>query len=98
MPAASTYDLFISYARADNQQGRVTDLVTQFRDSYRVFTGGKELRVFIDKSEIRGMDDWRHRILDGIKNTRLLVVFLSPNYLKSEYCGWEVDEYLKHEG
>jgi hypothetical protein len=43
------------------------------------------------------MDDWRHRILAAIHSTRLLLVCLSPNYLQSEYCAWEVNEYLKHE-
>jgi hypothetical protein len=27
----------------------------------------------------------------------LLLVCLSPNYLESEYCAWEFNEYLKHE-
>jgi hypothetical protein len=36
-------------------------------------------------------------VLDGIRSTRLLLVCLSPNYLESEYCAWEFNEYLKHE-
>jgi hypothetical protein len=32
------------------------------------------------------MDDWRHRILHGIRSTRLLLVFLSPAYMESAYC------------
>ena len=43
------------------------------------------------------MDDWRHRILDAIRDTRLLLVCLSPAYLQTEYCAWEFNEFLKHE-
>ena len=43
------------------------------------------------------MDDWRHRILGGIRDARLLLVCLSPSYLESEYWAWEFNEYLKHE-
>ena len=52
-------------------------------------TNGDELRVFFDTDDIKGMDDWEHHILNGIRSTRLLLVFLSPNYLESEYCHWE---------
>ena len=88
---------FISYSRRDNRERRVSDFVSRFQDGYRVFADGDELSVFFDSDDIRGMDDWKHRILNGIRSTRLLLVFLSPNYLESEYCHWEFNEYLKHE-
>jgi len=43
------------------------------------------------------MDDWRHTILDGLKQSHLFLLVLSPDYLKSEYCEWEIVEYLKYE-
>jgi hypothetical protein len=57
---------------------------------------GKELRVFFDKGEFAGMDDWQHHNLDGISSSHLLLACLSPKYLESEYCLWEFDEYLRH--
>jgi hypothetical protein len=97
MNDTSAYDLFISYSRRDNLDRRVSDFVVLLRDGYRTLTNGDQLRVFFDSNDIKGMDDWRHRILDGIRSTRLLLVCLSPNYLESEYCAWEFNEYLKHE-
>src|SRR5438128_9339410 len=91
------YDLFISYSRRDNTGGRISDFVAQIKADYRVFTGDRELQVFFDTEAIKGMDDWRHRILDWLKGSRLLLVCLSPAYLASEYCAWEFIEYLKHE-
>jgi hypothetical protein len=50
-----------------------------------------------DQQEIGGMQDWRQRILQGLRESRLLLACLSPAYLKSEYCEWEFVEYLKYE-
>jgi len=43
------------------------------------------------------MQDWRQRIFQGLRESRLLLACLSPAYLKSEYCEWEFVEYLKYE-
>ncbi|OQC25154.1 MAG: NB-ARC domain protein [Verrucomicrobia bacterium ADurb.Bin063] len=57
----------------------------------------RELRVFFDQEEIRGMEDWRLRILQGLRDSHLLLACLSPGYLASQNCKWEFNEYLKHE-
>lgn len=90
------YDLFISYSRRDNDQGRVTELVEYVSRDFEQFAG-RPLSTFFDISEIHGMEDWRHRILHGLRESRLLLVCISPSYLRSEYCEWEFNEYLKHE-
>jgi hypothetical protein len=93
------YDLFISYSRRDNNQDRITEFKERIQADHRRFVGagGPDLAIFFDTLEIRGMDDWRHRILAGIRDTRLLLACLSPAYLDSEYCAWEFHEYLKFE-
>jgi tetratricopeptide (TPR) repeat protein len=90
-------DVFISYARRDNFDFRVSALVDRLEQSYKSLTGGEELKVFWDTTQILGMEDWQDRILNGLHSARLLVTFLSPNYFASEICGWEFNEYLKHE-
>lgn len=93
------YDLFISYSRRDNAQGRITQLVERIKKDFASFEGlhGRELVTFFDQEEIHGMQDWRQRILQGLRESRLLLACLSPAYLKSEYCEWEFVEYLKYE-
>ena len=93
------YDLFISYARCDNRQGRITQLVERIKTDFAAFAGnrGRELAPFFDRDEIHGMSDWRQRNLQGLRESRLLLACLSPAYLKSEYCEWEFVEYLKYE-
>jgi hypothetical protein len=78
-----SYDLFISYSRRDNEQKRITEFVERIGRDFESFAG-RPLRPFFDITEIQGMDDWRHRILQGLRESRLLLVFVSPNYLQSE--------------
>lgn len=90
------FDLFISYSRKDNLNNRVTELKNQIEADYLEFTK-EPLNCFFDQEEIKGMDDWQHRLLQGLKDSHLLLVILSPNYLASLYCEWEIVEYLKYE-
>lgn len=91
-----SYDLFISYSRRDNEQSRVTELVEHIKQDFAPFAK-RELMPFFDQQAIEGMQDWRQRILQGLRESRLLLACLSPAYLKSEYCEWEFVEYLKYE-
>ena len=52
---------------------------------------------FFDRDDIQGMDDWRDRILQSLRQSHLIVACLTPSYLASEYCRWEFVEYLKKE-
>ena len=91
-----SYDLFVSYSRRDNEQGRISQFVDRIKADFAAFSG-RPLQVFFDVQEIQGMEDWRHRILQGLRESHLLLTCLSPAYLQSEYCEWEFNEYLKHE-
>ncbi len=91
------YDLFISYSRIDNHDGRITDLKVQIENDFRSFKPRRDLLCFFDTEEIEGMEDWRHRILQGLRESTLLLLVLSPSYLSSPYCEWEIIEYLKYE-
>jgi tetratricopeptide (TPR) repeat protein len=90
------YDLFISYSRKDNLTNRVTELKNHIETDYLEFAK-EPLNCFFDQEEIKGMDDWQFRLLQGLKDSHLLLVILSPNYLASPYCEWEIVEYLKYE-
>jgi len=96
VPDLLDFALFISYSRDDNRQGQISEIVARIQNEYREFTGGGELRILFDKREFAGMDDWRQNTLDAIRSSRLLLVCLSPNYLQSEYCSWELNQYLRH--
>ena len=102
--APEQFDFFVSYARADNKTGWVTDFVEALLAEHRRFVGGDEARVlrpFFDKQDIHGLDDWRHRLQEGIGRSRLFLAFISPNYFASEWCrrewkAWLDTEIAKH--
>jgi hypothetical protein len=92
------YDLFISYSRRDNGSGngRITEIVERIGREFAA-SAGRPLRTFFDRGSILGMEDWRLKILRGLRESRLLLACLSPSYLESPYCEWEFNEYLKGE-
>jgi tetratricopeptide (TPR) repeat protein len=90
------YDIFVSYARCDDTQGRITQFVERIKTDFGPFAK-RELMPFFDQQEIQGMQDWRQRVLQGLRESHLLLACLSPAYLQSEYCEWEFVEYLKFE-
>ena len=88
------YDLFISYAHADDRAEnleKVKALVDAIKADYQRVTG-TTLQVFFDTHAIRAMDDWEAKILTGLRQSRMMVAVLSPNYFQSDFCRreWEI--------
>ena len=76
------YDLFISYSRRDNEQGRITQLVERIKTDFALFAK-RDLVPFFDQQAIHGMSDSRQRILHGLRESPLLLACLSPAYRHS---------------
>jgi hypothetical protein len=89
-------DIFISYSRLDNKEGQVDALCKHLEASYKEFSG-RTLRYFLDSSTINGMDDWRNKVQEHLRDSRLFLAILSPNYIKSEYCRWEWEDFVRYE-
>jgi Tfp pilus assembly protein PilF len=92
----TAYDIYVSYARWDNERGQVAALVEQIRNDFRA-SAARDLRVFFDLSEIQGMDDWRLKYQRGLRDSNIFLAILSPHYLASPYCRWEWDNYVRYE-
>jgi hypothetical protein len=61
------YDLFVSYAHADDHDGWVCALVESTKAEHATFVSAP-LAIFFDREEIRTMDDWEHRIYQGLRH------------------------------
>ncbi|MCC6975109.1 MAG: toll/interleukin-1 receptor domain-containing protein [Anaerolineae bacterium] len=72
--------LFISYAHAD--RAFVERLAKDLRDRGHV--------VWIDIEGIRGGDQWRQAISDGVSASAVVLLALSPDSVKSEWVGIEI--------
>ncbi len=93
------YDVFVSYARKDNAEAAGTPIsafVERLKTDFQTHAG-RPLEVFFDTDEIHGMADWERCLQSGLRESRLLLCCLSPNYFSREYCRWEFFEFKKSE-
>jgi tetratricopeptide (TPR) repeat protein len=88
------YDVFVSYRRTDNKGGKISELVAAIESKFHECALPR-LHFFFDTEEITGGDDWEHRILRGLRQSRLFLAMLTPNYPESEWCRREYEEYLR---
>ena len=91
---SSEYDLFISYARKDNATGWVSGLFDAIYEDFRGFSS-EPFKIFFDTKEIHSRQDWELRLREGLRSSRVLLMCLSPDYLKSPYCRWEWEEFAR---
>ena len=80
------FDVFISYARADNRDGGINRLVSAIEEEYARFLPGSSLRIFFDTQAIENGEDWSNRLYTGLKQSRMMIAMLSANYLASTWC------------
>ena len=93
MAAEKPFDVFISYSHADAETGWVTGLRDALAADFEGY--GRPLRIFLDTSDLHSMDDWEHRILGALEDSRVLLICQSPNYYASTFCRREWEEYLR---
>ena len=93
------YNLFVSYAHLDNEgecAGWITSFIKELDAEFRDMMS-MSLRAFFDLDGIKSMDDWEHRILKGLRQSKVMLAILSPCYFQSEYCQREWSQYRDHE-
>jgi hypothetical protein len=89
-----THHLFFSYSRNDNQpqvvggEGWITAFYRRLQAQHKAYTR-HELKIFFDTEDIDHGGDWKGRLGQGLRTSRLFLAFLSPNYMRSPNCRWE---------
>ena len=78
--------VFISYVRSDST------FAAEIAKALK-FSG---FEVLIDEESIERGEDWREKLQKLIVSADLLVFLLSPRFLKSEVCAWELDRAIAH--
>ncbi len=96
-PDDSRFDLFVSYAHADDGDGWVRELVEVVRGVQGRIEGAEPWRVFLDGPGIRLMDDWEKRIRTAAGSAGVMLALISPAYFRSEWCRREWEEFCKQE-
>ena len=72
------YDVFISYARENNKEIELFEK--------ELIRSHPNIRIFLDRNEIDIGSPWQPQIFESLDKCRKVVVFFSPDYLKSKVC------------
>lgn len=89
------YDLFISYAAADNDQGVVEQFIAllekHIADNVVSAFSKEKVRVYFDRQRLTTQTgvNWEAQLKAAASSSAILVPLLSPNYLSSLYCSKE---------
>ena len=97
--AESAYDIFISYAHADDEipagakNGWVTTLVAELNKVLRRKLGGSGARSWMDH-QLAANANVLDTLLATVRGSRILLLVMSPGYHKSEWCQRELGNFL----
>ena len=94
------YDVFISYASADDEPDQ---LISYFADRLKKNLAGQGIRdglsIFLDKTRLESGSSLTNQILAGAESTAVMVAFHSPAYDASEdWCHREYREFVDRNG
>ncbi len=94
------YDVFISYAHADNKLflGAQTGLVTAFAMNLEHLLSRKlrrDAKIWMDHRELKGNQPLTPALMAALSRTLTIVLIVSPRYLASEWCRKEREEFQK---
>ncbi|HAB19454.1 MAG TPA: toll/interleukin-1 receptor domain-containing protein [Verrucomicrobiota bacterium] len=93
-------DVFISYARSDDEPpataefGWVTTFVGELKKVLRRKLGGKGAEVWMDH-QLASNEPLTETLLERVRSSRTIVLFLSKGYLASRWCQFELERFLE---
>lgn len=78
--------VMLSYARADAQV-----FTRELADGLEA----ANFDVLLDVDDIEAATDWQERLSDMIRSVDTMVIVLTPGWIRSEMCQWELQEALR---
>jgi hypothetical protein len=96
---AAIHRVFGSYARDDDRvtYGRISRLLADLDAAYRNDVG-VPAGIFQDNVSIKVGEDWREELGNAHRAAAILLAFVSPAYLRSEWCRRELTDFLDRPG
>jgi TIR domain len=88
----------MSYVRSDdnNTQGYLTNFRAQLTAEVQIQSGANDFEIFQDKYAIDPGNEWKKKIDSHIDSASFMIAIISPSFLKSEACRYEVNRFLKN--
>lgn len=83
-----TCDVFISHANRDK-----IDYVDELKESLDKL----KIKIFYDKDSLEWGDNWKQRILDGVKESEFAIIVISENFFDREWTEKELNEFLNRQ-
>jgi fructose-1,6-bisphosphatase/inositol monophosphatase family enzyme len=85
MTVSLTYDAFISYAHNDNFKRWVETFQNDLANSLLGSTA-RHHNVWFDKLRVSQAEQWASAIEGAVRDSKVMLCLVSPNYLNSEVC------------
>lgn len=82
------YDVFISHANKDKE-----DLVEDLYKSLNKLG----VKIFYDKESLEWGDNWKDKILNGVKKAEFAIIVISENFFDREWTEKELTEFLSRQ-
>lgn len=82
------YDVFISHANKDKE-----DLVENLYQSLNKLG----VKIFYDKESLEWGDNWKNKILNGVKKAEFAIIVISENFFDREWTEKELNEFLSRQ-
>lgn len=82
------YDVFISHANKDKE-----DLVEELYKSLNKLG----VTIFYDKESLEWGDNWKDKILNGVKKAEFAIIVISENFFDREWTEKELTEFLSRQ-
>lgn len=82
------YDVFISHANQDKGE-----LIEELYHSLNMLG----IKIFYDKESLEWGDNWKERILNGVKKAEFAIIVISENFFDREWTEKELSEFLNRQ-
>lgn len=82
------YDVFISHANKDK---------IEYVDELKESLDKLKIKIFYDKDSLEWGDNWKQRILEGVKESEFAIIVISENFFDREWTEKELNEFLNRQ-
>ena len=82
------YDVFISHANADK---------ATYVDDLKKSLDKLNIQVFYDKDTLEWGDNWKNKILEGVKKAEFAIIVISENFFGREWTEKELSDFLSRQ-
>lgn len=86
--APPIYDVFISHANADK---------ANYVDDLKKSLDKLNIRIFYDKDTLEWGDNWKNKILEGVKKAEFAIIVISENFFDREWTEKELTDFLNRQ-